>query len=397
MSQFKYAEIADTVYFWFAANATTGAADDGATPLYDVRLAGAAADAIPTASGTPTLLTHANYGAGLHEIAIDTTGHAAGEYAVFCTLTVSAVNPGGFCGSYLLRAANTAALDVNPVGAVTLTSLSITGQLDAGNLLVDGTTVLTGTVGTGAATLASLSVTGQLDAGSVLIDAGMDIVGALSANSLLIDTTTTLTGNVAFSGTFAVAGTTTLTGAVSMPAGLAAAITGNITGNLSGSVGSLTGHTVQTGDSYAIVNGTHGLVSIQDDIDDILTDTKTTIPGTITTAQADLNIITGASGVVIQDGSIVNASFAADALTATKIAADVHAECATAVWAATVDEASAGPTPTTAKGKLQAIWNRFFTKKTVTASAEGSYEKNDLTSMEAWTLADDDTTATRTR
>ena len=31
-------------------------------------------------------------------------------------------------------------------------------------------------------------------------------------------------------------------------------LTGNITGNLSGSVGSLTGHTAQTGDSYAIVN-----------------------------------------------------------------------------------------------------------------------------------------------
>jgi len=113
MSQYKYAEIADTVYFWFAANATTGAADDGASPLYDVRLAGAAANAIPTASGSPTLLSHANYGAGLHEIAIDTTGYAAGEYAVFCTLTVSTVNPAGFCGSFLLRTANTGALDVN--------------------------------------------------------------------------------------------------------------------------------------------------------------------------------------------------------------------------------------------------------------------------------------------
>lgn len=50
-------------------------------------------------------------------------------------------------------------------------------------------------------------------------------------------------------------------------------ITGDITGNLSGSVGSLTGHTVQTGDSFAIVNGAHGLVSIQDDIDEILVDT----------------------------------------------------------------------------------------------------------------------------
>ena len=104
MSQYKEAEIGDNVYFWFAANGTDGAAGDGATPLFDVRLAGAAADAAPTASGTPTLLSHANYGAGLHEILVDTDGYAAGEYAVFCTLTISTVNPGGFVGSFKLVA-----------------------------------------------------------------------------------------------------------------------------------------------------------------------------------------------------------------------------------------------------------------------------------------------------
>lgn len=115
MSQYKYAEIADTVYFWFAANETTGTAGDGADPLYDVRLAGAAADAAPTASGSPTLLSHANYGAGLYEIAIDTTGYSAGEYAVFCTLTISTVNPGGFVGSFKLRTAGTPALKVDTI------------------------------------------------------------------------------------------------------------------------------------------------------------------------------------------------------------------------------------------------------------------------------------------
>jgi hypothetical protein len=103
--QYKYAEIGDIVYFWFAANATTGAAGDGASPLFDVRLAGAAANAAPTASGTPTLLSHADYTDGLFEIAIDTGGYSAGEYAVFCTLTISTVNPAGFCGSFRLSAA----------------------------------------------------------------------------------------------------------------------------------------------------------------------------------------------------------------------------------------------------------------------------------------------------
>jgi len=107
MSAPKEVAVGSTVYFWFAANTTAGAAGDGATPLYDVRKAGDAAGDAPTASGTPTLLTHANYTDGLHEIAIDSTGYTAdAEYAVFCTLTISSVNPGGFVGSFIARAAS---------------------------------------------------------------------------------------------------------------------------------------------------------------------------------------------------------------------------------------------------------------------------------------------------
>src|SRR3972149_2701182 len=105
MSAPKEVAVGSTVYFWFAANTTSGSAGDGATPLYDVRLAGAASGAAPTASGTPTPPTHANYPAGLHEIAIDTTGYAEAEYAVFCTLTISSVNPAGWVGSFIVRAA----------------------------------------------------------------------------------------------------------------------------------------------------------------------------------------------------------------------------------------------------------------------------------------------------
>ena len=108
MSQYKDCAVGDTVYMWFAANTVTGTAGDGATPLYDVRLAGASSSGAPTASGTPTLLTHANYADGIHEISIDTTGYSTGEYAVFCTLTISSVNPSGFVGSFVVRAASSA-------------------------------------------------------------------------------------------------------------------------------------------------------------------------------------------------------------------------------------------------------------------------------------------------
>ena len=102
----QHAILEDTVYFWFAANDTAGSGNDGATPVYDVRLAGAAADAAPVLSGNATLLSHANYPAGAHEVAIAATtanGFAAGStYGVFCTLLVDSQNPTGFIGSFTL-------------------------------------------------------------------------------------------------------------------------------------------------------------------------------------------------------------------------------------------------------------------------------------------------------
>lgn len=52
-------------------------------------------------------------------------------------------------------------------------------------------------------------------------------------------------------------------------------------------------------DTDVIDDGTSGLVKIAQDVAAILTDTGTTIPATITTAQNDLDTITGTSGVLI--------------------------------------------------------------------------------------------------
>ncbi len=103
----QYATLESTMYFWFAANDTSGSGGDGATPLVDVRLAGAAVDAIPVLSPTPILLTHANYPAGCYEVAIAATaanGFAINNtYAVFCTLAIDSQNPTGFIGSFDLK------------------------------------------------------------------------------------------------------------------------------------------------------------------------------------------------------------------------------------------------------------------------------------------------------
>lgn len=104
----QHATLEDTVYFWVGLNNTggSGADLDSGTLDFDVRLGGAAAAAIPTLSGTGTLLSHANYPAGCYEIAVAATaanGFAAGStYAVFATGLVDSQNPTGFVGSFTL-------------------------------------------------------------------------------------------------------------------------------------------------------------------------------------------------------------------------------------------------------------------------------------------------------
>jgi hypothetical protein len=145
----------DTVYFWFGSNDTSGSGDDGAGPVWDVRLAGAAAGAIPVLSGAATLLTHANYPDGSHEIAIAATaanGFSAGNtYAVFCSLTVDGQTPTGFVGSFSLEPI---IADLREMGGVEQSATDLKDFADAGYdpgtnkvqgvVLVDTCTTLTG-------------------------------------------------------------------------------------------------------------------------------------------------------------------------------------------------------------------------------------------------------------
>lgn len=102
----QYATLEDTVYFGFAANLVTGAAGDGATPTFAVRLAGASASAAPVLTGTPTLLTNAGYVDGSYEVAVAaTTGNgfaADAVYLVFAGLTISGVIPNACIGTFKL-------------------------------------------------------------------------------------------------------------------------------------------------------------------------------------------------------------------------------------------------------------------------------------------------------
>ena len=154
----QHATIGDTVYFWFAANDTSGSGGDGATPLYDVREAGAAAGAAPLLSGTPTLLSHANYPAGCHEIAVAATvgnGFAANDtFAVFCTLAIDSQNPTGF------------------VGSCTLTPLATQASVDTIDTNVDAILVDTTEIGAAGAGLTALATQASVDT----IDSNVDAI-----------------------------------------------------------------------------------------------------------------------------------------------------------------------------------------------------------------------------
>jgi hypothetical protein len=129
----QYATVDDTVYFWFAGNDTSGSGGDGASPAADVRLAGAAANAAPVYSPTPSLLSHVNYPQGAYEIAIAASvgnGFATGNtYAVFCTLAIDSQNPTGFVGSF----------DLKPVSADAIKISGDSTAADNAELAFDGT------------------------------------------------------------------------------------------------------------------------------------------------------------------------------------------------------------------------------------------------------------------
>jgi hypothetical protein len=103
---------------------------------------------------------------------------------------------------------------------------------------------------TGATTLASASVTGQFDAGNVLVDGTTVLTGATTqTGNLTITGTTTYTGAVThkedelYEKKLTITGATALTGAVTAPAG----ITANITGDITGTLATVTALTTKTG------------------------------------------------------------------------------------------------------------------------------------------------------
>lgn len=161
MSGHQHGTIEDTMYLYFSSNDTSGSGGDGATPLYDVRLAGASASAAPVLSGTPDLLSHANYPAGCHEVAVAaTTGNGFtvdATYGVFCTIAVDSQNPSGFVGSFTLTPYATAS-SVDGIGTAGGAAINIDANDDNYDGGITGVTSATTKVGTQTNTYTSTSI-----------------------------------------------------------------------------------------------------------------------------------------------------------------------------------------------------------------------------------------------
>ncbi len=267
----QYIELNDTVYFGFVSNDTSGSGVDGTTPLFDVRLGGAAASAIPTLSGTPDLLTHANFGPGAYEIEIAATsgnGFAADStYLVFVTVTADSQTPGAMVGSFHTGpvTANTieiggTAQTANDVGADANTIVTgvadIQGRIPTAlvNSRMDSTIDATGFEQGAIDNILDEDMTGHQTTGTLggaIGDPGANgeniwdaVVGDaagtnIAADIIVIEAQTDDIG-VAGAGLTEAGGTGDQLTAINLP-NQTMDISGNITGSLSGSVGSVTG------------------------------------------------------------------------------------------------------------------------------------------------------------
>ena len=327
----QHGTLNDTVYFWFASNDTSGSGGDGATALADVRLAGATASDIPILSPTPALLTHANYPAGCYEVAVAATsgnGFAADNtYGVFCTLAIDSQNPSGFIGSMSLFPVVS---DMQEIGGDSQSQIDIKDFADAGYdpgtnkvqgvLLTDTATTLTNKTDFSLSTAGILAIWHQLTAA---------IVTASTIGKLLVDNV-----NATISSRMAEASINTTTGAIDNVT-LVATTTENtdMRGTENAALASVCTETRLS----ELDAATPGKVAHQIDI--IQTDTTTDIPATITTAQNDLDTLTGSDGATLATAQGNYApSKAGDAMTLT--AAATSAQLVDDVW----DEALTGAT-----------------------------------------------------
>ena len=163
-----------------------------------------------------------------------------------------------------------------PTNFADLSIVVTSGLVDITQAAADkvwGTAARVLTAGTNIVLAKGVGVTGFNDiAATAVVSAGaITTLSGAVVNVDLVDTLTTYTGNTLQTADVATLITTVGTDgdgltSINLP-NQTMDIIGDITGNLSGSVGSVTGHTNQTGDTFALANGTEGFVAIDTVVD----------------------------------------------------------------------------------------------------------------------------------
>lgn len=358
-----YHDLDDTVYFWFAANDTSGSGGDGATPAADVRLAGAAASAAPVYSPTPVLLTDAGYPAGCYELAIAATGangFATGNtYAVFCTLAIDSQNPTGFIGSFNLD--NPVQCDVRTWITADVNALS-SGRVDANvtamaagvidstvinNDAITGAKIATGAIGAteiavgaieadafaaGAINAAAIA-TGAIDADAIAADAiGSSELAANAINSTVVSDGTITAAKISAA---AIGATQIASDAITFQKIATDAIgSSELAASAIDEIVDAVWDELATGHTDAGKAGQQ----LWTDIDAIETDTQniqSRLPAALVGGAMDSDVS------AIQANTITAASIATDAVDADALAADAANEIADAVLSRDVDQVEA--------------------------------------------------------
>jgi len=166
----------------------------------------------------------------------------------------SGVNVAGYVSS------DTVLASANITGGNVLTGglITATGNITA-NFFIGNGSLLTGVVATGIGTLSSLSVTGNIDTGNLRTAGLVTATGNVTGGNILTAGVVTATGNVT-GGNILTAGLVTATGNIQggniLTAGLITA-----TGNISGGNLNVTGNIVDTG-ALSIITGSNGNINL---------------------------------------------------------------------------------------------------------------------------------------
>lgn len=324
------------------AGITLTADFDSRTGMNHVRIVASNGNGYATASNYQLVITTGTVGG------TSVVGYVVAEFSIE---NRSAVMPTTATRTLDVSATGEAGVDWANVGSPT-TSLALTGTTIATTQQVDVNTIKTNPV---------------VNAGTVTFPTGATLASTTNITAGTITTATTATNltNAPTAGDFTATMKTSIGTAVAASA--VASVTGNVGGNVTGTVGSVVG-------AVGSVTGNVG--------------------GNVVGSVGSLTTNNDKTGYAIGAGGIANAAFAADAITAAKVASDVTDE----IWALACVEPTAAVAATPSM-KAAISWLLTYSRNLLlqTSSVQTLKADDNSTTIATANVSDDGTTFTRSK